>query len=226
MGLETNILTEYCASVGFPLESEQIKAFENYKKALYDTNKVMNLTRVPESDSYLRHFVDSLLIVDLIPRNARVLDIGTGPGLPAWPLACVRPDITVTALDSSTKMIEFLKTVPLSNLVPIQIRAEDFDQRERFQIVTGRAIAPLSLQLEMSAPYCVMNGFVIPFRTLSDEDEIKRFPAHKLNIKLDQIIHRTLPTTEITRVFPLYKKTGLTSFIYPRPWSMMKRSPL
>jgi 16S rRNA (guanine527-N7)-methyltransferase len=170
--------------------------------------------------------VDSLLIVDLIPQNARVLDVGSGPGFPAWPLACMRPDIHVTALDSSSKVIEFLKSVSLPNLTPIQVRAEDFDQREKFHLVTGRAVAPLSIQLEISAPYCMREGTVIPFRTPSEEEEIQRFPAHKLGLKLTEVLHRVLPTTEIVRVFPIFKKVETTSLIYPRIWSQMKRNPL
>ncbi|HTQ09739.1 MAG TPA: RsmG family class I SAM-dependent methyltransferase, partial [Fimbriimonadaceae bacterium] len=112
-----------------PLQSEQFDLFE---ERLYQWNEVMNLTRVSRDECWLRHFVDSLLIQDLVPWKASVLDVGTGPGFPAWPLACARPDLQVTAIDSSGKMIGFLNRNPLPNLKTLQVRAEEWKMRERF----------------------------------------------------------------------------------------------
>ena len=74
---------EAALSLGIRLSEAQLNAFETYEAALYQANQVMNLTRVPQSEAWIRHFLDSLLLCPLIPEGAKLLDIGTGPGLPA-----------------------------------------------------------------------------------------------------------------------------------------------
>ena len=205
-----------------PLQSEQFDLFE---ERLYQWNEVMNLTRVSRDECWLRHFVDSLLIQDLVPWKASVLDVGTGPGFPAWPLACARPDLQVTAIDSSGKMIGFLNRNPLPNLKTLQVRAEEWKMRERFGVVTGRAVAPLGIQLEISAPVAVKGGLVIAMRTPS-ERELCQSDVSQLGLKLAEIYERRLPGTDIVRLFPVYAKTASTPDRYPRTWAEMKREPL
>jgi 16S rRNA (guanine527-N7)-methyltransferase len=211
---------------GLELTPEQVAQFEAFEAKLYEANAVMNLTRVPREECWLRHFVDSLLFQDLIPQGARVLDIGTGPGFPAWPLACARPDLHVTALDSNGKMLGFLKQNPLPNLEVVQARAEGWGVREAFDIVTGRAVAPLPAQLELSAPPLKVGGRLIPMRTPTDEAAARAFPAAKLGLKPAGLYKRELPGTDIVRLFPVYEKVAATASIYPRPWAELKRKPL
>ena len=142
------------AGLGLELSEAQLDAFEAFEERLYAANAVMNLTRVPKEEGWLRHFVDSLLIPRPDSEGSSVLDIGTGPGFPAWPLAAARPDLRVTALDSSGKMIGFLQGNPLPNLHAVQDRAETWGVRNQFDVVTGRALAPFGIQLELSAPAC------------------------------------------------------------------------
>lgn len=147
-------LLQGAAQLGLALSSPALQAFEEFEAGLYAANEVMNLTRVPQGECHLRHFLDSLLVAPEIEPGATVLDIGTGPGFPAWPLALARPDLSVTALDSSGKMLGFLRRHPLPNLIIVEARAEDWGVRDRFDFVTGRAVAPLALQLELSAASC------------------------------------------------------------------------
>ena len=211
--------------LGLNLTDAQIRAFDGFEAKLYKANTVMNLTRVPQEECWLRHFIDSLLFQDLIPHGAAVLDIGTGPGLPAWPLACARPDLQVTALDSTGKMIDFLVSCPLPNLRPVKARAEDLGVREAFDVVTGRALAPLAVQLELSAAPARIGGFVIPFRTLKDLDEIRTLSGGKLGLGAATLVERALPETDIIRVAPVYEKLGETPKRFPRSWAEIKRAP-
>ena len=212
--------------LGIEASTEQVDAFEQFEEALYAANEVMNLTRVPREECYIRHFLDSVLHHDLIPDSAEVLDIGTGPGLPAVPLAILRPDLMITALDSNSKMLGFLKANCPVNVLPIQYRAEEWGVREAFGIVTGRAVAPLALQLELSASACEIDGAVIPMRTSQDEDVIPRIPVKAVGLKLDRIERRSLPGTDIVRLFPVYRKVEEGSKKYPRRWADMKKKPL
>lgn len=212
--------------IGLQLTTVQVEAFTTFENRLYEANKVMNLTRVPRNECWLRHFIDSLLFHDLVPKGAAVLDIGTGPGFPAWPLACVRPDLMITALDSTAKVLDFLRQNALPNLAVIQERAEGWGVRDRFDVVTGRALAPLAIQLELSAASCKLNGKVIPMRTASDRVTVKNFVGTGLGLKLVQFHERKLPGTGAVRLFPVYEKVRATESLHPRPWAEMKRAPM
>lgn len=206
-----------------PLDDGQVLAFEAYAETLYRLNAVMNLTRVSRDECEVRHFIDSLLVAEFVPPDSKVLDIGTGPGLPAWPLARARPDTKVTAIDSSAKMLQVLEACPLPNLRFKQARAEELGSQETYDIVTGRALAPLAVQLEVSAAWCKVGGAVVPFRTLDEDYDID---AGLLGLVLEGVNERALPGTGTVRAFPVYRKTGKTPKNYPRPWAQIKRRPI
>lgn len=217
---------EACAHLGLKLTSAQLEAFEAFEDRLYHTNTITNLTRIPIEECWLRHFVDSLLFQDLIPKNARLLDIGTGPGFPAFPLACARPDLQVTALDSAGKMTGFLKTVAPKNLRVVTDRAEEWQVRDLFNVVTGRAVAPLATQLELSAAPCVLNGLLIPMRTPAEKEQFDCPAAKTLGLKLERVEERQLEGTDVIRTFPVYRKVAPTPTKYPRRWADIKKAPL
>ncbi len=212
--------------LGLNLTDAQLTAFETYEANLYETNEVTNLTRVAREECWTRHFVDSLLFQELISEGASVLDIGTGPGLPAWPLAAARPDIQVTALDSNRKMLGFLRENPLPNLTVVEARAEEWGHREEFDVVTGRALAPLALQLELSAAACKVGGVILPLRTPNDFGAIELFRGQALGIRLEKKVERSLPEVGAERLCPVYRKLYSTPAKYPRPWPEMKRAPI
>lgn len=215
-------LAEETAKLEITIDLDQFSAFD---ADLYAQNEIMNLTRVPHKESWLRHFLDSLLVAEFIPAGASVLDIGTGPGFPAWPLAAARPDLQVTAMDANAKMVGFLRKHPLPNLEVIQVRAEESGLNNRFDVVTGRALAPLSQQLELSVRPCQLGGCVIPMRTPKDEEEIARL-AEFLGLELEIVHRRTLPDIEAERLFPVFRKVDRTPRGYPRPWAKMRERAL
>ena len=217
---------EAIKAVGLDLDVRQLDLFESFESNLYEANQVMNLTRVPRDEAWLRHFMDSLLFQDLIPVGANVADLGTGPGFPAWPLACARPDLNVTAVDSSGKMLGFLRQQPLPNLQIELVRAEEWGVRERFDVVTGRAVAPFSVQLELSAPLARIGGTLLPMRTPTELEDVRAFPASKLGLSLTGVHVRRLPGTDIDRLIPEFQKVDKTPNQYPRTWAEIKRSPI
>lgn len=225
-GGDLKVLEAFCQRIGHPLSSRQIEAFRGYRDALYEANRVMNLTRVPFDQCEVRHFVDSLLFVDLVPQSASVLDVGTGPGLPAWPIACARPDALVDALDSSGKMLGFLQRLVLPNLRCLLGRAEELRLVEAYDVVTGRALAPLAIQLELSAAACRVGGIVVPMRTPSEEELVRSFAGGGLGLKLESIERRVLPGTDVVRLLPVFRKVARTDPRFPRGWADIKRRPL
>jgi 16S rRNA (guanine527-N7)-methyltransferase len=218
-------LAQWCEEQGSPLSAEQREAFEDFEEHLYVLNESMNMTRVPREECEERHFIDSLLISDLLPEASRVLDIGTGPGFPSWPLALMRPDLTMVAMDGTEKYFDFIATHPLDNLTLIKNRAESHVRREQFHVVTGRALAPLGIQMELSAAYARLDGAVIPFRTPAEAEEVEEFPAGQLGLELHDMVVKPLPSGA-ERLFPIFVKTRQTPREFPRPWARMKLKPL
>jgi len=219
-------LFEEALRLGLELHDTQLDAFETFEVALYHANESMNLTRVPLAECWIRHFLDSILFQDLLPIGASVLDIGAGPGFPAWPLACARPDLHIVALDSSGKMLGFLRSRPLANLECVLDRAEGWGVLEKFDVVTGRAVAPFTTQMELSASPLKQGGLFIPMRTEADLPEIERLKVNPFGLEFDRIERRELPEVEAPRVYPVFRKIARTDKIYPRSWADMKRKPV
>lgn len=224
--VELQALIDFCHQSQLVASDDILARIHDFLDDLYEANQVMNLTRVPPEEAIRKHIIDSLLHQHLLPPDASVLDIGTGPGFPAFPLACLRPDLSVTAMDSSGKMLGFLRRHPLPNLHLIEARAEDRTIDDQFDIVTGRAVAPLSLQLELSSYYCKANGACIPMRTPNDVEGFHNPNFEQLGLELESISEQTLPGTDIVRVFPVYRKSGMCNPAYPRPWAEMKKKAL
>lgn len=213
--------------LGLELSSEQVDRFAEFEDELYTANEVMNLTRVPKEECYIRHFLDSLMVGSVIAKLApggQVLDIGTGPGFPSWCLAVAFPDMDITALDSNGKMTGFLRKHAPKNLLVAQERAEEWEAREKFDVVTGRAVAPLNIQIEISAAPVKMDGYVVPMRT--PQDDLTREYWKKVGLELIEVKEMTLPETDIVRVFPIFQKTRPTFLSFPRKWGDIKRKPL
>lgn len=217
-------LASEAAKLGLELTPQQLELFASYEKDLYEANKVMNLTRIPQEEAWLKHFLDSLLIAPFIAPGSLVLDIGTGPGLPAFPLACARPDIQVLAMDSSGKMLGFLETQLLPNLMVHTARAEECGSKEKFDFVTGRAVAPLGIQLELSSAPCKIGGSVVPMRTPHEQFELESL--RRLGLELEKVETKALGQTNIVRAFPIYRKVAKSEAGLPRKWAEIKKAPL
>jgi 16S rRNA (guanine527-N7)-methyltransferase len=210
-----------------PYESSMFERWTEYEDALYRVNETTNLTRVRREEAWARHLLDSLTVVPLIPEGAHVLDLGSGPGFPGFAIALFRPDVTVTCVDSAGKMIGFLKEQALPNLHAHQIRIEEWDSREEFDFVTGRALAPLPVQLELSAHLCRKGGMIVPLRT--PNDVLWQDAFAQLGIELRESRTIQVPSgdgAEVLRLLPVYAKIKSTPAKFPRTWVQMKSKPL
>jgi 16S rRNA (guanine527-N7)-methyltransferase len=217
---------EACLRIGLQLDERQVRELERLEEALYAENQVRNFTRVPREQCWERHFLDSLLVHSLLPEHGEALDIGCGPGFPCVPLAIAKPHMQWVGLDSSGKMIGFLARHRPLNVKAVCERAESWGIRERFHFVTGRAVAPLAVQLELSAAPCAVGGLVVPLRTPSDWEAIERTPHEELGLRLEDVVRSVLAVSGATRLFPVYRKVRETPRKYPRSWAEIRRKPL
>jgi 16S rRNA (guanine527-N7)-methyltransferase len=218
-------LKSLAASLRLAFSDEQESLAEAYLAALYRHNETRNLTRIPREDAEVKHLCDSILPAFLFPFGAEVLDVGTLPGLPAWPLALVRPDLKILAIDATAKGFDVLADCPLSNLSFQKLRIEESGIRQRFDVVTGRAVAPLAGQVELSAQPCRVGGRIICYRTPADREAAEAFPAEELALELEDLVEAALPDG-VVRLFPVFRKRGRTAAKYPRSWAKIKGEPL
>lgn len=176
---------------------------------------------MPPEDFATRHFVDSLLVTEAMEPVGHWLDIGCGPGFPSWPLALVYPGLWVTAMDGSAKPLGFLRRHLLPNLDVVQGRAEDLGAG-RYDVVTGRALAPFAVQAEVSLAWVAVGGSFVPFRTPADRAAVEAFPAARLGAELESLVEVGDPA----RLFPVFRKTSATCPSNARSWADIKRRPL
>lgn len=138
--------------------NKMLEKLEKYYQILYTENKKYNLTAITDKkEVYLKHFFDSLTITKIINLdNQSLIDVGTGAGFPGIVLKIFFPKLDVTLLDSTTKKCIFLKKIveelQLEKVKIINKRAEVYskENREKYDIVTSRAVAPLKHLLEYS----------------------------------------------------------------------------
>jgi 16S rRNA (guanine527-N7)-methyltransferase len=224
--MDLSPLTPILEAQGATLSPEQLDQLAGYLSALYETNAHTNLTRIPMEEAVIKHLGDALLLLRFLPSCGSVMDLGTGPGVPAWPLACLRPDLTIHALDATAKVHRFLQSVPLQNLILREQRAEDVTRREGFDAVTGRALAPFAIQAELSAAWVKVGGIFVPFRTPIEREEIAETNIGVLGLKLEDFVEVPLVGTDVVRLFPIFRKMRETPETYPRTWARIKAKPL
>ena len=125
-----------------------------------------------------RHIYNCAVIGEAIPEGARVIDIGSGAGLPGIPLAIARPDLQVTLLEPLLKRSNYLAEITeklgLDNVTVIRDCAENLGKDAKFDVVTSRAVAPLAKLARWSLPLCKPGGMMLAMKGASASEEIER----------------------------------------------------
>lgn len=222
--------------INVEITDSQIEKFYIYMYRILEWNKKINLTAIEDEDEIiLKHFIDSLTIQKYIKDCKNMIDIGTGAGFPGIPIAIVNDQINITLLDSLNKRINFLNDViqelKLDNVVAIHGRAEDIAKlktyREKYDVVTSRAVAQLNILLEYMLPFNKLNGKTISMKG-SNIEEIKDATnaLNELGGKIEKIENIVLPNTNIQRNIIIVEKIKETSKKYPRKAGIPKKEPL
>lgn len=234
-----NDLIHAMEAMGLVLEDYQIRQFCRFEELLLETNKVMNLTAITDpGEVAVKHMADSLSCYDerYFPKDASLLDLGTGAGFPGIPLAIFRPDLTVTFFDSLQKRLNFLNEVcretGLRKVAFLHGRAEEMAHqeayREQFDLVTSRAVARLSILCEWALPYVRNNGLFIALKGAQYEEEIKE-ASNAMRIlggTLEEVRPVTLPGLSDKRAVLYIRKSGTSPAKYPRKPKMAAKHPL
>ncbi|MGN0748649.1 MAG: 16S rRNA (guanine(527)-N(7))-methyltransferase RsmG [Christensenellales bacterium] len=217
------------------LSEEKIEQLLKFNSLLMQANEKFNLTRITDEDEIIRkHFLDSLISVDMLPENAKVVDIGAGGGFPSIPLKIARPDINLTMIDSVEKKVNFLNSV-CANLnfgkaIAIHTRIEDFaqtDARESFDVCVARAVASLPTLLEYSLPLIKENGMLIAYKGSGVEEEINlsKNALKILNGQIERKIEYSVDEGHKNYLL-IIKKNGRTPKLFPRRKNKPRKEPL
>ncbi|MEF9988166.1 MAG: 16S rRNA (guanine(527)-N(7))-methyltransferase RsmG [Christensenella sp.] len=217
---------------GHTASDDMLDKMEAYYDIMAETNKLYNLTAITSpKESACKHFFDSIVPIDFIPKNSRVVDVGSGAGFPIAPLKIMREDIEAYAVEASQKKCAFIEQAARTAGVDIKVlnvRAEELaagKPRESYDVCTARAVGGLRVLLELCAPLVRPGGFFMAYKG-EYEQELKESERalNALNLELAEIIE--MPHEEYAHRVLVFKKTGVVAAKYPRRYAQIVKSPL
>lgn len=215
---------------------EMLKQLEAYYTLLIDWNEKINLTNITiKEEVYLKHFYDSLTLNVAIDLNTinNLCDIGSGAGFPGIVLKIFFPSLSIVLVDSIRKKVDFLNividTLNLKDITVVHDRAEAFAKknREKYSIVTARAVAKLNILSELCLPIAKRDGYFLAMKGIVDEEIKESLSAiHKLGGKLIEVHKFELPNELSHRSIVKILKIAQTNNSYPRKFEKIKQKPL
>jgi len=253
----TDAFLKSAADAGIVFDPPDLDQIGRYLAILLEANKTHNLTGITDpAQAWMKHIFDALTLMPLIaqlepagpeahaddpaaaartasrtgPAIVRVVDIGSGGGVPGIPLAITLPGIHFTLVDSTVKKATFLRetceALGLKNVTVLPDRAERLGQdriyRETFDIAMARAVGPLSVLAEYLAPLVRMRGLVLAVKGAKAEEELAQALEAMRTVGL--VHEQTLPT-ETGRVVVMSKGMR-TPRLYPRADGVPKHKPI
>lgn len=235
--ISKELFEKSCHELGLSISSEAIDRFDKYAELLVGYNNKVNLTAITAPDDIvIKHFADSLCLMKYVElsNDKKIIDVGTGAGFPGAALLCAAPELNITMIDSVNKKLDFirflLKELGLDARV-ITIRAEDAAKkqefREKFDVVTSRAVAALNVLAEYSVPLVKVGGLFAPLKAVLSADEDQRGCSAIANLggKVKNKIKYFIPDGSEREII-IAQKISQTSSKYPRAYAQISKKPL
>ena len=221
------------------LSVERVDKFYELTVRMLTENEKYNLTAITDVDKIiLNHYADCVIMATKLKKGATVIDVGCGAGFPSLPLAMVRPDLKITAVDSTAKRVNYVKETAemlgLDNLNAVVMRAEDGgkspEYRERYDYATARAVAEMRVLCELTLPFVKLGGQLVAMKGKNAEFELsgaKRAIA-TLGGRNPSFENITLKGEGEILTHPLIiiDKKERTPAAYPRAFAQISKKPL
>nr|MBE6544986.1 16S rRNA (guanine(527)-N(7))-methyltransferase RsmG [Oscillospiraceae bacterium] len=221
------------------LSLERMEKFYTLTVRMLEENEKYNLTAITDPDKIiLNHYADCVAMASKLKKGASIIDVGCGAGFPSLPLAIVRPDLRITAVDSTAKRINYVsetaRMLGLDNLTAVVMRAEDGgkspEYREKFDYATARAVAEMRVLSELSLPFVKIGGQMVAMKGKNAEFEL--FSARKAiatlggrNTLCENITLKGEGET-LTHPLIIIDKKDKTPASFPRPFAQISKKPL
>lgn len=220
------------------LNMERAEKFMLLTQIMLEENEKYNLTAIKEpSKIILNHYADCASLAAVLPKNAKIADIGCGAGFPTLPVAILRPDLKILGIDSTAKRINYVNmvkdTLGLSGVNAMTARAEDLgksEMRESFDIVTARAVAAMRVLTELCLPLVKVGGQMIAMKGKNAEFELseakKAIATLGGKINATHMVRLSDDDEEIIHPLIIIDKKSKTPAAYPRPFAQISKKPL
>ena len=211
-----DIVEQEAGSMGISLSAHNIRLFEQYAAELKKWNSKVNLTAITkDTEIAIKHFVDSIVLSPFVSETDRLLDIGSGAGIPVIPLKIIRPDIPMVSVDAVAKKIHFqrhvIRLLNLKNIEAIHARVEELHKTHRnsFSVITSRAFSRLDLFVSLAAPLLAEGGVLIAMKGAHADDEIAASDevVHAGGFTVTSIHRYSLPQSMGDRVLTFIKRS-------------------
>lgn len=214
-----DIVAQEALTMGLSLSPRERELFSLYAAELKKWNSKVNLTAITKDrEIAIKHFVDSLSLAPYLKEGDRLLDIGSGAGMPVIPLKIVRPEIPMVSVDAVAKKIHFqrhvIRILNLQNIEAIHARVEELHEAHRhtFSIITSRAFTRLDRFVSLAAPLLSEGGVLIAMKGDQADGEIAASDevVHAGGFTVTSIHRYSLPIGMGERVLTFLKQSKAT----------------
>ena len=224
--------------ISYLLDGAACEKFERLCCIMKSKNAEMNITAITDDESIAtKHFCDSAFLATLLPDEAELADVGCGGGFPCLPVGILKPNIKITAIDSTAKKVNYVGDTALElgllHFDAIAMRAEEGAQgeyREKYDVGTARAVASLDVLCELCIPYLKAGGvfYAMKGKGAREELDTARNAIKVLGGELAGIHEFTLACEdgEQSRYIIEIRKISSTPVQYPRAYAKIKKKPL
>lgn len=233
--IDKNRLCSLAKENGIILDDTALDRFDTYAELLVEWNGKMNLTAITEPEEIeVKHFLDCLMLPKYFNLDyiQMVIDVGAGAGFPSVPLLIYKPDLCLTMMDAINKRLTFLDTAVHALGLEAQLiheRAEaagqDENYRERFDLATARAVAPMNVLAEYCLPFVKVGGHFVALKGSNDDTEEAKNAIATLGGEIVDNISYKLNGTE-PRSIVVIKKISQTPTQFPRKSKKISTKPL